>query len=342
VLKSQLLRLLLVPGVTAPLERLTRGRAAIMMLHRFRVPELGIAGHDPAAVRIALAYLRRQRYELLPLGEVFERLANGRGLRRAVAFTMDDGYFDQASVAGPVFAEFDCPVTTFVTTGFLDGNLWMWWDRIEYAFERCKRTSIQLRIEERTVDLTWDGPEERDKVRARFTESCKQLPDARKRELISQLGVACDVEIPAQPPAAYAPMSWEELRACEERGMTFGPHTVTHPILARTDDDQSRRELSGSWDRLRQCARRPVPIYCYPNGGPADFGPREVETLRGLGFAGAVIGEAGYAEFAPGEASGSSRFRVRRFSFPDALPELVQYVCGLEMLKSRLRGGLPG
>ncbi len=28
-------------------------------------------------------------------------------------------------------------------------------------------------------------------------------------------------------------MSWDQARLCEERGMTFGPHTVTHPILSR-------------------------------------------------------------------------------------------------------------
>ena len=33
----------------------------------------------------------------------------------AVVFTMDDGYFDQATVGGAIFAEFDCPVTTFVS-----------------------------------------------------------------------------------------------------------------------------------------------------------------------------------------------------------------------------------
>lgn len=33
-----------------------------------------------------------------------------------------------------MFAEFDCPFTTFLTTGFLDRTLWFWWDRIEYVF----------------------------------------------------------------------------------------------------------------------------------------------------------------------------------------------------------------
>ena len=59
---------------------------------------------------------------------------DGPPLNRAVAFTIDDGYVEQATVAAPVFAEFDCPVTTFVTSGFLDRALWFWWDQIEYVF----------------------------------------------------------------------------------------------------------------------------------------------------------------------------------------------------------------
>src|SRR5262245_7266960 len=145
--KTVLRDALTVPGVAAPFARLRRGRAVIFMLHRFRQAELGIEGHDPLEVRRGLEYLRRKRYELVSLTEVFERLAGqGRPLDRSVAFTIDDGYLDQATVAGPIFADFDCPVTTFVSTGFLDGRLWFWWDRIEHVFRQTSRRRIRVRL----------------------------------------------------------------------------------------------------------------------------------------------------------------------------------------------------
>src|ERR1700687_2210294 len=110
-----------------------RGLAVVFMLHRFRDKERRVGGHAPDSVRSGLEYLRREHYELLPLDEIFRRLAgDGTGLARAIAFTMDDGYLDQAEIGASLFAEFDCPVTTFVSTGFLDRQVWLWWDRVEY------------------------------------------------------------------------------------------------------------------------------------------------------------------------------------------------------------------
>jgi peptidoglycan/xylan/chitin deacetylase (PgdA/CDA1 family) len=77
---------------------LTETAATIFMLHRFAVPELSIEGHSPAAVREILAALRKRRFEPISLHELFRRLKDGEPLRRAVAFTIDDGYFDHARV----------------------------------------------------------------------------------------------------------------------------------------------------------------------------------------------------------------------------------------------------
>ena len=72
----------------------TRGVATVFMLHRFRDDERGVQGTDPAGLCKGLESLRRRRYEFLGLEEVYRRLAGeGPPLRRAVAFTIDDGYY---------------------------------------------------------------------------------------------------------------------------------------------------------------------------------------------------------------------------------------------------------
>ena len=80
------------------------------------------------------------------------------------------------------------------------------------------------------------------------------------------------------------------LRASERKGMQFGPHTVTHPILSRAPQANMREELATSWARLRTEAEGAVPIFCYPNGQPGDYGEREVRVLRELGLRAAVTG----------------------------------------------------
>ena len=338
-MKRLLLRSLRLPGVARALSTLLRDHAVIFMMHRVRQPDLGVEGHDLEDLRRLLAHLRQHRYALVSLEDVFRSLAGeGPPLRGSVAFTLDDGYVDQVELAGPVFAEFDCPATTFVTTGFLDGSLWLWWDRIDHVFRNTPRAALSIDLGGEAVALSWQGAAERDRARDAFTERCKLLPDAAKHLAIERLASAAEVALPERPPVACAPMTWDQLRRWEQRGMSFGPHTVTHPILSRTDAAQSKREIVESWTRLRTEAAHPTPIFCYPNGQWSDFGEREIATLRELGLRGAVVGAPGYASARALAKGPSAPFEVLRFSLPDNALDLVQLVSGFERLKELVRG----
>src|SRR5258705_3029053 len=206
-------RLLSTAGNTRMFWPLMRSRATILMLHRFRAPELGVEGHDPQTLRRALTALRRERFGILPLTTLSADLVAGRRHERpAVAFTIDDGYLDHATVAAPVFAEFDCPVTTFVTTGFLDAQLWFWWDRIEYVFESTNVDSLSLEVGGHEVRYAWRNDADRRIAQHQFTELCKELMDTEKNHAVERLALAARVDIPALPPLRYAPMTWSDLR----------------------------------------------------------------------------------------------------------------------------------
>jgi peptidoglycan/xylan/chitin deacetylase (PgdA/CDA1 family) len=339
ILRAAFVRFLTLPALHPLYRGLMNGRATIFMLHRFRDPERAVKGDDPAGLRRTLAHLRRHRYQILELKEIFSRLAGeGPPLDRAIAFTIDDGFLEQATVACPVFAEFDCPVTTFVTTGFLDGTLWFWWNQIEHIFESTRRKDLQVTLGQDQLLYRWVDAASLRTAQDDFTEKCKQAADDEKLAAVRRLAHAADVELPGQPPEKYRPMSWDQLRECERRGMTFGPHTITHPILSRTSDAQSRNEIEGSWSRLRLEAARPVPIFCYPNGGYEDFGEREIRIFRELNLTGAVSGVPGYAEATGFATMPDERYKVRRFCYEPELPYLVQFACGVERLKDILRG----
>jgi peptidoglycan/xylan/chitin deacetylase (PgdA/CDA1 family) len=308
------------------------------MLHRFRSPELGVEGHDPEFLRRTLAYLRRQRYCLLSLEKLFLGLGDGGLAGRTAVFTIDDGYLDHAVVAAPVFAEFDCPVTTFVTTGFVDGRLWFWWDQIEYIFAQTAHPGLRLSLAGAELHYGWTDHHSRRRCHRDFAVRCTDVSEEERQRAIQALALQAEVELPFTPPPRFAPMSWDQARACEGRGMTFGPHTVTHPILARTPDAQSAEEISGSWQELQREVRHPIPIFCYPNGREVDFGAREVATLRRLGFIGAVTGVSNYASSRTFRASAEAPYNLPRLDYPDTLPRVVQYVSGFERFKRLLRG----
>ena len=118
--------------------------------------------------------------------------------------------------------------------------------------------------------------------------------------------------------------------------MRFGAHTVTHPILARTSNSQSRHEIERSWQRLSGEVSQPVPVFCYPNGKNGDFGRREIATIRDLGLRGAVTAEPGYATDAA-HAESDGLFRIPRFCLSDSHSDNIRYASGLEWLRQRAR-----
>jgi len=329
--KRAMLNALLAPGVTETLSRITNTRATIFMLHRFRVPDLGISGHDPEALRRNLAYLRKCRYELLPLDVLLHRLREGQPLKRAVAFTIDDGYFDHAEIAAPVFAEFDCPVTYFLPTGFIDGKVWLWWDRLMHIFQETRKRELTARVGTKEVRYYWDSPATRSRVWWDLNMKCQDAREAHRLSCINDLSREAEVDLPSSPPARFAPMSWHTARKLESCGVSFGAHTVTHPVLGTTSAEQAEWEITESWKRLNAELAKPVPLFCYPNGRSQDIGEREISTLRTLHLQGGLMAH-------PGELSRTTvEYRVPRFPYSDHLKELLQGLSGLEHLKARFR-----
>jgi peptidoglycan/xylan/chitin deacetylase (PgdA/CDA1 family) len=334
--KRAFLRILTLPGLPQLLSGLTRTEATIFMLHRFAVPELGVEGHDPEVLRVALADLRRRGYSFIALEDLFRRLRAGERLKRAVAFTIDDGYFDQARIAGPVFAEFDCPVTVFVVTDFLDGRTWLWWDKLAYIFDRTRRSEIRARLGGEFFDFRLEGGARR-QAYGTLNFRCQEAPEADRQACIQELSVQADVELPEACPARFAPLSWAEARDGEQRGMTFGPHTLTHPTLSTTTDERSEREITESWRRLCAEVNRPVPVFCYPAGGPNDFGDREIATIRRMGLPGAVSTLPSNVRLSLLRNRADGWYSVPRHGYQGTLPDALQCVSGVEDLKSTMR-----
>jgi peptidoglycan/xylan/chitin deacetylase (PgdA/CDA1 family) len=340
VLKRIFLSPLSAPGVAHAMATVTGTRATIFMLHRFSMPDLGVRGHEPASLRRNLAYLRKQRYQLISLAELFQKILHREPLERAVAFTIDDGYFDHGQIAAPIFQEFDCPVTTFLVSSFAEGQSWFWWDKLTYIFEKTKRPALNARLGNTLIPYSTDSTAARESARQDLNLRCQDASEEDRLRSVLDLSREAEVELPQAPPGRFAALTWDDARRLERGGMTFGPHTVTHPVLSSTPPEQAEFEISESWKRLSSEVSRPVPIFCYPNGRRRDYGEREISAVRRLGLWGAVEGEPGNLNAAVWHESEIARYQVPRFGYVDSWPHLLQFVSGVETVKMRIRGAL--
>ena len=63
-----------------------------------------------------------------------------------------------------------------------------------------------------------------------------------------------------------ATMTWDELRAHADSGISIGSHTVSHAHLTRLGDDELRRELVDAKAEIEDEMHRPCPELAYPYG----------------------------------------------------------------------------
>ena len=290
-------------------------RAIIFMLHRFQDPDLHARGTEASVLRATLSALRRRGAAILSLRELVSSIEARTDLcGPAVVFTVDDGYRDFLTTAAPIFASFEAPVTVFLATRFVDGGFWCWWDRIEYAVSHSPRHSVALELNGGSVHLEWECQTGRSAAIDSIAERLKRVPDAQRHEVLDRLGELLDVENPAKPPPPFGAISWDEVRRLERAGVEFGPHTRSHPILSRIEDEAARDEIMGSWDDLRRECVSPVPVFCYPNGKGQDYGPRDARLVRHAGLQGALAVYESYVR--PAHMTLEDRFWLPRFPFP--------------------------
>jgi peptidoglycan/xylan/chitin deacetylase (PgdA/CDA1 family) len=314
---------------------------AVLMLHRFADAERGVSGSSIGELRAVLASLRREGFPLASFRDLMQpdRLPNRSG-RPTIVFTVDDGYADFSRIAAPVFAEFDCPATVFLTTGPVDRPSWLWWDRVEYVMENTRRSEVRLDVAGRTASWRWSSPDERRQTSEAIAEALKVVPNADKEAALAALAAMLEVEIPTQPTPRYAAMTWTDVRRCADMGMSFAPHTVNHPMLPQTADAEAEWEILESWRTLRQNLPSAVPVFCYPNGA---FTDRDVQILARSDLTCAVTTKPRYAAtnlFR--DTHGTARFTIPRFAYSENRARLNSVLTGFERINLAIQDGRDG
>lgn len=309
----------------------------VFMLHRMNVPQLGVAGHSPEFLDHALSYLSNQGYSFISLAELMQGANNEIKLpNKAVVFTCDDGFADQAEVAAPLLEKYDCPLTIFLITGFIDGELWPWDDRVKYILSETRKTSIDIAVANDNLRFPLDSIAARESAVHLLRERLKKCEHAEFLHVLHDLEDHAQVEISSCPPESYRPMTWDQARALEKRNVQFAPHTVTHAILSKTSDETAEYEIAHSWRRLQEELKCPLPVFCYPTGRVSDFGRREMQLVEKAGFESAVSTTPGYVNIKDDSAV-NKRYQLNRFGFPDNMTDLIQYASWIERLKEVIR-----
>jgi peptidoglycan/xylan/chitin deacetylase (PgdA/CDA1 family) len=272
----------------------------ILMYHRF-------AAEDVPALERQCAHIRRY-YAPLSMPKLVEMLQADEPLPdNAAVVTVDDGHRDFLLNAWPVLRRYEIPATVYLISGFVDGELWPWFDRVLWMFANTPLRSAEIVVTSQRMALDLAESGARDSAGQRIANLLPDLSSAERAEILAELPERLKVTVPAQAPPEYASLSWDDARALAQEQVDFGGHTVTHPILSRmADERQLAWEVSHSKARIEHELGREAVSFCYPNGRPSDVDDAGVEAVKRAGYRVAVLAGGGLNH------SCRDRFRLRR------------------------------
>lgn len=307
----------------------------VFMLHRFNVPGVGMkytdSLHSIESLEFALSWLRKNKYSLVSVDDVANAIANGITLpKRSVAFTLDDGFWDQFEASAELFARYDCPATYYIATGFIEKNIWFWDSKAEYLFSKGSESRVATLDEHSTLFNKGDSPQLK---LSKFIRWLKTLSYQDIERELKSLATFFNIELPTHAPSEYAPADWATIIAAQKNGLKIGAHTHAHPILSNESSSTATREMAMSRDIILKKVGACSDVFCYPVGRHQDFTLREERIAQQQGYIGAVSAIPGCSDLRKSD----ELFRIPRFGFPSNMEDFIQYASWIEPLKASLR-----
>ncbi|WP_114971828.1 polysaccharide deacetylase family protein [Rhodoferax ferrireducens] len=281
----------------------TKARLSVLIFHRVLAEPDPLFPDEMHARRFdEVCGWLKSWFNVRPLGEAVAHLKASTLPARAACITFDDGYADNHHVAMPILQRHGLTATFFIATGFLDGGR-MWNDTIIETVRACAGPVLDLSF----LNL---GQHPVGSIDEKRTAIAALIGQIKYRPVDERITIAEQIANQARVPLPHdLMMTSQEVKAIRQAGMQIGAHTVSHPILARLTDEQSRQEIQGSKHFLEQLLGERVGLFAYPNGKPGeDYIPQTVDVVRSLGFDAAVSTQWGAS------GVGTDLFQIRRFT----------------------------
>jgi peptidoglycan/xylan/chitin deacetylase (PgdA/CDA1 family) len=223
-------------GATA-LSRCLQDAALILCYHN--VVAHSESGGDPE-LHLPVDRFERQvrwlaeRYEMVSLRQLAQRVACGGRLRKVAAITFDDGYAGVYEHAVPLLRALGIPATVFVVADApekLDG---FWWDHPGVV-----ASLTPTRRERWLTCLRGDG-----------------------RAILSEVDPQSAIAIRA----AHRPAEWSAITAAAAAGIDVGAHSASHRALPMLSDAEIDHEVTNSRDVIYRASGLWSEFFAYPYG----------------------------------------------------------------------------
>jgi peptidoglycan/xylan/chitin deacetylase (PgdA/CDA1 family) len=274
------------PGHATRLSRVQGPKFVVLCYHR--VGSGGVPFYsnlDPAVFEAQVRFLRRA-YRIVSLDEMCRELEDGSPAGQAVAITFDDGYRDVYTNAFPILRRYGVPATVYLTAAAIETGEISWYDRIFVLAMSPQCSSLELdghsprRFALSSQESRLDAA----------TEIVRALRSYSNRERIAACAA---LEQSAHLPATAwelndRMLTWNQVREMQGAGISFGAHTMNHPVVSQLASSERQFELGDSKRLLESRLQSPVTHFAFPFGSPSDIDAESCAWMPRYGYGSAV------------------------------------------------------
>lgn len=308
---------------------LTNASPRILMYHRFSSAQES-RKIDSKLFELQVRLLKKH-FHIVSMSDVGRMLTAGQDIPNNTAvITIDDGYSDFFQYAYPILKRYSLPATLYVTTGFVDREVWLWPDRIEYILNSTKRRQFAIDLDEHTENYDLDAPAGMRSVWADIAQYCLKIPNSRKLKYLQYLANELQVVVPSEPIQAYAALTWDQIQEMSRNGIEMGGHTVTHPRLVHVDDDLLGNEIEGCKERIERMIDKTVCSFAYPNGEKPDYNDKIKQLVSKAGYTSATVSYLNHIT--------ADRYEIGRYSVSGNMRDFKHILWGMRLISTRIEG----
>ena len=215
-----------------------------------------------------------------------------------------------------------------MTSGFIDGKLYLWPDRIRAILQNTASGLYELGGFWHGRKLRVSGGHD---IEINWHELAGLLireGDSVRDAAINALAQATGVNLDEIDMSQYSALSWNDLRYLKDQGFEIGDHTWSHTYLPSQNRDELVTQLARSKNCIENNLGLAVRSFAYPNGLAKDYNKSVIEAVRNLGYDMAVTA-------VPTRHDPRFPFQIGRMSGICSQERFVNLVAGFGFLASK-------
>jgi len=213
--------------------------------------------------------------------------------------TFDDGWIDFHDTAYPILSRLKIPATVYLTTGFVSSKCGYWQERLHNLLLLIRENKRVFLEKDNIISL----PEINQKLRTllsksgskpvvfKFIDYLKTFTHDKILKTISDLEELLkehSIKLDGDRDRSF--VNWDEINSIKEPDISFGSHTVNHPILTNEQTNVVEDEIRRSKEIIEKERGREVLHFCYPNGNYND----EIKRVVSESYKSACTTRAGF------------------------------------------------